>query len=699
MPTGSALGSYRQSLWGNIKPIESKPVLKKSTSIIDSSINKQIATVLATVEQKQKEQLGQQEQRSSRAAYLWDMVRKAVNAARFWKRMAIVATDNSGAYLGSLKEFVDKRKFKNVVWTNVDEKLQQEKNEAFQAKKFADVAFTKVKEACVDQIDVQMTSRPHTVPSTKVAKLGGSRRIVARVGNALSVKRSASPRNLQFLQMLPFLAEEEEVPWNMSLGRTIMEKMARTGNSIGKQSWGVSTASRPFTAPALPVLPDKVVGEFKHVSHRVQTWRQASRKPPAPPETAKPRAEVHPLLDAIEGMERDDVIQQPPVQADLLTHRLEELRWSEMRKGMWTSKPEGKHAEKDGKPSKQKERRQGDRAFDAPGKMLIAAGIAQSAAKSGIKDIHGDSESMERLMRIMDPERKGVIAAEVFVPLFFWLGLTRRRAAVLTTLELAFGRGDIPASAIQNLSRYAEVQIRLIEGLRRLARRESLEQLCEYIIDMARLRSWFGTMKRDTTGRADIVEVQNLFARMEVTSDRQTLFRFLTYLVHCDDSTGGERTLGIGDFASLLCRCAAAWCVHRTLILIDPSENTWKGDGDGPLMAPAADLDREAEMRWVALQRKIIVSLLVNHRFWGKESRTVLSSLNQPQMTTLGNQISPEQWLSLFQRVRAQGIASTLPVADEASDPEWLLKRVTAGGTFTSRKAVFEEGAPSSRKA
>merc|ERR1719453_2400754 len=134
----------------------------------------------------------------------------------------------------------------------------------------------------------------------------------------------------------------------------------------------------------------------------------------------------------------------------------------------------------------------------------------------------------------MDPEGAGSVAPEMFVPLFFWLGLTRRRTAVLMTLETAFGLGDIDVAGIKKLSKYAEVQIRLIEGLRQLARRESLEQLSEYITDMGRLRTWFHTMKRDATGHADIVEVQNLFARMEVTSDRQTLFRFLTHIVHSD---------------------------------------------------------------------------------------------------------------------------------------------------------------------
>lgn len=416
---------------------------------------------------------------------------------------------------------------------------------------------------------------------------------------------------------------------------------------------------------------------------------------------AKPRAEVHPMLNAIEGLQHDELSQQCAPESSVISQRLDELRWSELRRGAWTNRPERRKAQQESSAVKKDDGKQGDRrALEHSGRQLVLAAIAKSGPNAGIKDIHGDTGEMERLMHIMDPDRTGYIAQEVLVPLFFWLGLTRRRQAALMIIELAFGRDDIEVTAIQKLSRYAEVQIRLIEGLRQLARRESLEQLCEYITDMTRVRNWFHTMKRDTTGHADIVEVQNLFSRMEVTSDRQTLFRFLTHIIHSEvlpsasaagKAPGGTRTFGIGDFASLLCRCAVAWCLHRTLMLLSPSDNDFFKDSDGPLMAPAAELDRAAEMRWVALQRKIIISLLVNHRFWGRESRTVLQQLTQPQMTALGSQLSPEQWLSLFQRVRAQGIASTLPVGDEASDPDWLRKKATSNQSEVQKKKVHVE--------
>merc|ERR1711957_1060547 len=133
---------------------------------------------------------------------------------------------------------------------------------------------------------------------------------------------------------------------------------------------------------------------------------------------------------------------------------------------------------------------------------------------------------------------------------------------------------------------------------------------------------------------------------------------------------GGEsghlrRTFGINDFAALLCRCTIAACLYRTIGMIHPEINS-EAEGE--------ECGTSTALRWAQLQRRVLVSLLVNHRFWGRESRNVLHSLKQTA-TVLGGDLSPEQWLSLFQRVRAQGMASTLPTGDEADDPDFLRKR------------------------
>eukprot|EP00913_Durusdinium_trenchii_P005393 g5028.t1 len=161
-------------------------------------------------------------------------------------------------------------------------------------------------------------------------------------------------------------------------------------------------------------------------------------------------------------------------------------------------------------------------------------------------------------------KRAGYVVADALVPLMFWLGLTKSRTAALETLRTITLKGQIPAAKAQKWARcnstplgksglvrnpnllelidsgallvmgeHVEVQMRLVEGLRHLIRRESLEQLCEYITgnNFQRLRAWFNSMRADQFGCVDITQVQSLFARMEVTTDRQTLFRLLRPLV------------------------------------------------------------------------------------------------------------------------------------------------------------------------
>merc|ERR1719456_801860 len=117
------------------------------------------------------------------------------------------------------------------------------------------------------------------------------------------------------------------------------------------------------------------------------------------------------------------------------------------------------------------------------------------------------------------------------------------------------------------------------------------------------------------------------------------------------------------------------------------------------LTAPgkASSNDRHATLMWTTLQRKIVMSLLVNHRFWGRESRQVLAALNQPALCTFGQNLSPEQWLSLFQRVRAQNMASTFPEGDEVDDPDFLLKRAEVESKSKAKASTTPAAAPPSR--
>jgi hypothetical protein len=239
--------------------------------------------------------------------------------------------------------------------------------------------------------------------------------------------------------------------------------------------------------------------------------------------------------------------------------------------------------------------------------------------------------------------------------------------------------------------------------------------------DQLRLRTWFYSMRRDPSGNADIVEVQNLFARLEVTPDRQAMFRFLTFVkTHtslgssdqvqkCGVAVTGKRSFSVDAFASLCSRCTVAWCLQRTIGLIAASASpgpTLKslGRSEGSPGTPGATADatpataaavpktaadwksheRDFALRWTQLQRKITVSLLINHRFWGRESRMVLTYLDSPAARAVWDALTPEQWLSLFQRVRAQGMAAVLPEAEEVSDPDFLQKKVSLQDVWES---------------
>ncbi|CAE7770404.1 unnamed protein product [Symbiodinium pilosum] len=276
---------------------------------------------------------------------------------------------------------------------------------------------------------------------------------------------------------------------------------------------------------------------------------------------------------------------------------------------------------------------------------------------------------MQRMLDLLDPGCQiGFVDADAIIPLMFWLGLTKSRTAATETLRMGFGSLQIENAGLLTLGDHAEVQMRLVEGLRHLVRRDSAEHMCEYIAgnSFQRPRAWFNSMRADPNGCVDITQVQNLFARMEVTSDRQTLFRLLSYMIEnpcpsmASDAREAEaiesKKFSFNGFLSLICRCTTSWVLHRVWSMLT-AESSKK------LLS-----DYDIDNRWIQLQRRIMISLLVNQRFWGRESRQVLSALQPPMISTAEVQelqeLSQDQWNALFQRVRAQGLASVLPQGD-----------------------------------
>jgi len=278
---------------------------------------------------------------------------------------------------------------------------------------------------------------------------------------------------------------------------------------------------------------------------------------------------------------------------------------------------------------------------------------------------HGSG--IQRMLELLDPGCQiGFVDADAVIPLMFWLGLTKSRAAAMETLRMGFGSLQIENAALLVLGEHVDVQLRLVDGLRHLVCRDSPEHLCEYISSNSfqRLRAWFNSMRADPLGCVDTTQVQNLFARMEVTADRQTLFRLLSYMMENPHPSAAldpreaaaieSKKYSFNGFVSLICRCATSWVLHRVMSML-MSE------------LPRGSLtDYDVSNRWIQLQRKIMISLLVNQRFWGRESRQVLSALQPPVSSEVEDlqELNSEQWNALFQRVRAQGLASVLPQSD-----------------------------------
>lgn len=365
----------------------------------------------------------------------------------------------------------------------------------------------------------------------------------------------------------------------------------------------------------------------------------------------KPRVDSQPLLACMEQGDFMSTVEQK-VDADsehqILSRRLQALRAKEAR-----GEP---NAPEEAGPSKGAKRNKFKAGAAAPVKFASST---------------GKGSKMQRMMELLDPGRRaGYVLADALVPLMFWLGLTKSRMAALETLRMGFGSLQIDTGALLVMGEHVEVQMRLVEGLRHLSRRDSLEQLCEYVTGngFQRLRAWFNSMRSDQVGCVDITQVQSLFARMEVTTDRQTLFRLLSYIIENPHPTAAKdpreamaiekKKFSLHGFGSLICRCAASWVLHRVMSMLEVPDNA-RSKEEGLT-------EQDIAMRWIQLQRKIMISLMVNQRFWGRECRQVLGHLQPPQMSLEElEKLSPELWNLLFQRVRAQGLASVLPHTPE----------------------------------
>lgn len=410
----------------------------------------------------------------------------------------------------------------------------------------------------------------------------------------------------------------------------------------------------------------------------------------------KPRLERTPLLTSIKDLSKagEEEENERILGSQNIAMQLDELRCREQRRGPWTRPSEPRMSgERQAAPAAD-EGRTASVSEMRPSEHSSVHPLRYATSKDSSEQPRVD---FGPIVQLLDPRGQGFVAPDAFVPFMFWLGITRRRAAALMIFELGFGRGDVSTAAIMKNNQFTWVQTRLVDGIQWMARRETTEQVCEYITDEKRLTRWFNSISLDPSGQVDIIEVMKFLANLEIDPatkgdlNASVLFRFLSHSLEVlhprpcrAASTHFERSepltpevlaesLALSKFTfplfcSLLCRCVVTWCIYRMARLVDPP-----GSGFG--MQPAlSEEDHGKELRWTETHRRIAVSLLVNHKFWGREARVVLSTLSLPALATFGGQLTPEQWLLLFQRVRAQGLSSTLPGEGEEGDPDFLQK-------------------------
>lgn len=606
--------------------------------------------------------------------HYWALLRRGILAVAFWKKEARrqSLTKGSQSPAGGMPATASDQKSSGRPSILASEQAPGEGGyELGSLGDFLDVDLPIVQDqgirATSDVCESQLAERPQMLHP-------GARRRVIRRGDMASKRRINGARHLQIRSLI---SEGEDDPLAGSLSSPTSSPRGMASGPVGDR--GYATGGKNVGGGATNFTLGMAAGLV-----------------------VKPIHERHPLLASIEGMLQDDGSRSDKEMASMsIARRLDELRNREARKGPWTLPPE-------------RVKKQEERGFKRAAQLLVGPARPKPPAVGAGRH---SAEDFERLFHLMDHLQAGSVPPDALVPTMLWLGSARRRVAALSVIEFAFGHGDrVDKEDIAKLANHSEAQLRLHDGLRRMARRESLEQTCEFITDKNRLREWFTSMDRDRYGRVGVEAVQNLFVRMEITTDRKALFRLLHALFGQKDASSPtgpaspqvgtsadgppgitqELMLGFRDFCALLGRCVVTWCLDRVLTMIEQKSEDESGTGR-ELTAPgkAAYSDRHARDMWTTLQRKIVMSLLVNHRFWGRESRQVLAALNQPALCTFGQNLSPEQWLSLFQRVRAQNMASTFPEGDEVDDPDFLLKR--AEMEAKSKEKVSNTQAPPSQ--
>mmetsp|Transcript_39039 Transcript_39039/g.71183 ORF Transcript_39039/g.71183 Transcript_39039/m.71183 type:complete len:700 (-) Transcript_39039:41-2140(-) len=616
----------------------------------------------------------------------WRKVRTAVQSVTLWKkvakRTATVLSDNGEPLdAGSLTSFIKGNKFKSAS---------------------QDAASDGQAPTPPSTITVSRPSGPPPMHMSVRTSLSLSpRRRVRRLGDQITVQRADSPRLGSLSARCTPLPDRCE-------GR--VDHPLRWGSPLGSSPTPQppdETISQPASPPVSPELRRGFRRELRTPEDMKDTsQRQSTNFTLAITKGFKlrPKDSLHPMLCSVVKAEGEDgkSTNLSGMNADAhaedegvhISNRLEKLRSKEPRRGNWTQQAEitsDRHLLLQESPRPQALATARQLWTDVQFTSAPMMAKEQQASGDGTRTVF----DFRKFVSLVSPEEGQDLSPDAFMPLMFWFGLTQKRRCTLAVFQISFGPGAVPVNWILQLSQHYKVQVQLAEGFHVLARKHSYYHLCEFLSDQKRLREWYSSMTQDVAGRVGVMDVSILLAQLDVPFDKKQLWRFLSSFTEVYNQVqlkldGNSRTsemknrLTYSSFSALLCRCIVTWCINRTLDLVDPP-NKPKADPLENLPSKSAEVtspeqleamaDPKTTKRWAEVHRQILVSLLVNHRFWGRESRNVLATMSQPGILSFGQQLSPEGWLGLFQRVRAQGMASTFPDEEEERDPYFLQKK------------------------
>jgi hypothetical protein len=260
-----------------------------------------------------------------------------------------------------------------------------------------------------------------------------------------------------------------------------------------------------------------------------------------------------------------------------------------------------------------------------------------------------------------------------------WTGAAQRHGSAIRVARYCFPSEDFRAHDLSELAEMLQLHVRIYTGLRDFARRISNDQVAE-IVDQTRMRDWYQQCRPSKTGVVTLQALGNLLSDVGVVraGDRRILRRLVMQMrkstarrtadpfkahhhAHLEDQTETKDIcLGFSDVTRLFGRAVVAWTCYRGLQLCTEAQR--------PI---------STGKQWEELQRKIIVSLLVNHEFWGdRESQHVLVALGR-ELPDTGQDLA-----QLFQRaLLPTGIEGTLQTEENEKGDDRREATTNLGGS------------------